>query len=67
MKQPGKRLTKPGEVHWVFDLMSFEVFPVDKHGRCVGKHERVSTIQEAHDLTTAWNAKGASNDKAAGQ
>jgi hypothetical protein len=37
--------------------MSFEVFPVDKHGRCVGKQERVSTIQEAHDICEARNAK----------
>ena len=26
--------TEPTEVHWAFDLMSFEIFPVDKHGRC---------------------------------
>ena len=57
MKKSGKQQTKADGVRWVFDPMSFEVFPVDKHGRCVGKQERVSTIQEAHDICEARNAK----------
>jgi len=56
MKRLGKRLMKPADMRWEFALMSFEVFPVDQHGRCVGKHEKAATIQEAHHLTTARNA-----------
>lgn len=47
---------KPAEARWIFALMSFAVFPVDNHERCIGKHENVSTTQEAHDLTVARNA-----------
>ena len=54
-QQPGKCQTKAAEVRWVFALMSSEVFPVDQHGRQVGKAEKVRDIQEAHDICEARN------------
>jgi hypothetical protein len=62
MKKLGKQQTKPAEVHWVFALMSSEVFPVDRHGRQVGKAVKVSSVYEAHDISEARNAKEASGD-----
>jgi hypothetical protein len=41
--------------HWT-DLL------VDKRGRCVGKYEKVASIQEADDLTTARNKASAFYD-----
>ena len=43
MNKPGKQ-TKPAEVHRVFDLMTSEIFPVDQHGRQVGKVVKVAVV-----------------------
>ena len=54
MNKPGSQ-TKPAEVRWVFELMGFEVLPVDRYGRQVGKAIKVSGVQEAHDICEARN------------
>ena len=54
-KRPGKGTDTATYPFWAINLSAMEIFAHDKHGRQVGKAEKVRDLQEAHDICEARN------------
>lgn len=67
MKRPGKKVTETDTAtypFWGINVSAMTICQHDEHGRQVGKSEKVSSLQEAHDVCEARNYPERTNERA---